>query len=90
VKARPKDVYAIINQGNPYIATEAGYLPVEKINNDFYFTYPVKVGPGSVAVAMGVMFGLLGSLIASADGGTTKDVEMKIDHLSGRFIQASY
>ncbi len=87
LKVRSKDVYAIVYDGIPYIASEHGYFPVEKINNDFYFTLTAKVGPGTgEAVAMGVLFGLLGTLILYDFDSPTKSVEMKIDHLTGRFV----
>jgi hypothetical protein len=84
-KIKAKDIYAIVYKGQPYIATEYGYYPLQKTGDDFFFTGKAKVtaNTGDVIVA-GVFFGLIGSLIASDAEAT---FEMKIDHLNGGFIR---
>jgi hypothetical protein len=80
-----KDTYAVIYNGVPYISTEYDYYPLQKRDNDFYFTGKAKATANSGEVMMASMlFGLVGGLLASNASGT---FEMKIDHLSGGFIR---
>jgi hypothetical protein len=84
-KIKAKNVYAIVHNGRPFIATEYGYYPLQKRDGDFYFTGKAKVtaNTGDV-IAANVFFGILGGLIASNADAT---FEMKIDHLNGGFIR---
>ena len=84
-KVKGKDIYAIVYNGQAFIATEYGYYPLQKRDDDFFFIGKAKVtaNAGDV-VAAGVFFGLMGSLMASNADAT---FEMKIDHLNGGFIR---
>jgi hypothetical protein len=84
-KVKAKDIYAIVYQGKPYIATDYGYYPLQKLNDDFYFTGKAEVNAkaGDV-IAAGFFFGIIGGLIASDAEAT---FEMKIDHINGGFIR---
>ncbi|WP_295791537.1 hypothetical protein [Mucilaginibacter sp.] len=84
-KVKPAKVYAIVFKGLPYISCRGVYYPLKKENGEFLFTGRAQVtaNNGDVIVA-GAMFGILGSLLASNADAT---FEMKIDHLSGRFIR---
>ena len=84
-KVRAKDVYAIVHQGQPYVATDYGYYPLQKTGDDFFFTGKAKVtaNAGDVIVA-GVFFGIIGGLIASDASAL---FEMKLDHLNGGFMR---
>ena len=84
-KVKSKDIYAIVHNGQPYIATDYGYYPLQKTGDDFYFTGKAKVtaNAGDVIVA-GVFFGIIGSLIASDASAL---FEMKLDHLNGGFMR---
>jgi hypothetical protein len=85
-KIKSKNVYAIIYQGKPYIATDFGYYLLEKIENDFYFTGKAKVAASQTDVLMASMFfGIIGGLLASSPGDAL--FEMKIDQVSGGFIR---
>ncbi len=85
-----KDIYAIVYEGKPYIATSYGFYPLKKRKNDFYFTGKEKISSNisantKEAIMTGVFFGLTGVLIASSPQHTYFD--MKIDHISGGFIR---
>lgn len=85
-KIKAKDIYALVYKGKPYIATDYGYYPLNKEEDDFYFTGKAKVQPSTASVvAASAFFGILGGLLVSA----TSDAlfEMKIDHASGGFIR---
>jgi len=84
-KVKATKVYAIVYKGQPYVATRGVYYQLKKENDDFVFTgkEQVSAGNGDV-IAATVMFGVLGSLLTS---NTEATFEMKIDHLSGRFIR---
>lgn len=84
-KVKGEDIYAIVHNGQPYIATDYGFYPLQKTSDDFFFTGKAKVtaNTGEVLVA-GFFFGVIGTLIASNAKAT---FEMKIDHSSGGFIR---
>jgi hypothetical protein len=85
VKVSMKDVYAVVDKGQIFIATEYGYYAVQKKDNDFYFTGKAKVNARSGdVIAASIFFGIIGGLIASDANAT---FEMKIDHLNGGFIR---
>jgi hypothetical protein len=78
--------YAFVFQNRLCIITDQGVYPVEKKNNDFYFTGKASVPATSgEVITAGIFFGLIGALAAS--GGTTGIFELKLDHLSGGFIR---
>jgi hypothetical protein len=84
-KVKSKEVYAVVYNGQPFIATDYGYYLLEKRNNDLFFTGKAKVtaNAGDV-IAASLFFGIIGGLIASD---TESVFEMKIDHLNGGFIR---
>ena len=84
-KVKMKNIYAIVNNGQPYIATEYGYYPLQKNGDDFFFTGRAKAtADAGGVVAATVFFGIVGGLIASD---ATAVFEMKIDHLNGGFMR---
>src|SRR5690606_29304742 len=85
IKIKSDDIYALVHDGQPYIATEYGFYPLQKDSNNFTFIGKAKVtaNTGSV-IAAGVFFGVIGSLIAA---NAHSDFEMKIDHRTGGFIR---
>ncbi len=84
IKVKPKDIYAIVYNGQAFIATEYGYYPLQKKDDDFLFTGKAKVSAktGDV-IAASLFFGIIGGLVAS---GSEAIFEMKIDHSNGGFI----
>jgi hypothetical protein len=84
-KIRSKDVYAVVYNGQPFVATEFGYYPLKKVNDDFFFTGKAKATANAGDVlAASFFFGIIGGLIASDAAAT---FEMKIDHVNGGFIR---
>jgi hypothetical protein len=85
VNIKARDIYSIVYKGQPFIATTYGYYPLQKLNDDFFFTGKAKVtaNTGDVVVAS-LFFGIIGGLIASDAEAT---FEMKIDHINGGFIR---
>ena|SRR5579872_6057053 len=85
VKVKSKNLYALVYEGKPFAATTYGFYELGKRDNDFYFTGEVKVTADATDVIVaGMIFGLLGSLLASNADAT---FEMQIDHVSGGFIR---
>lgn len=85
-KIKAKNIYAVVHQGKMFIATDYGYYPAEKYNDDFLFTGKAKVAASAGdMIAAGVFFGIIGSLIAENSANAT--FEMKIDHVNGGFIR---
>ncbi|HTE10577.1 MAG TPA: hypothetical protein VK645_06395, partial [Chitinophagaceae bacterium] len=84
-KVKPKNIYAVVYKGQPFIATAYGYYPLQKTGDDFFFTGKAKVtaSTGDV-IAASLFFGIIGSLIASD---AEASFEMKIDHANGGFIR---
>lgn len=84
-KVKSQSIYAIVYNGQPYIASRDEYSPLKKVGNDFLFTGNAKVSPSmSEQVTASMMLGLLGSLMVSNNEGR---FEMKIDHKNGSFIK---
>ena len=85
IKLKPKSIYAVINKGLLYIATEYGYYPLQKFRDNFIFTGDVKVAASSGDISAAQFgFGLIGAALASR--GREERYDMLIDHLTGRFI----
>jgi hypothetical protein len=84
-KVKSRKVYAIVYQGQPYIATQTDYYPLKKVGGDFLFTGKAKAtaATGDVIIAS-AFFGIMGGLMAS---NTESTVEMKLDHINGGFIR---
>ncbi len=84
IKVKPKDIYAIVYNGKPYVTTKFGYFPLQKSKGDFYFVGKTNVSANSGdVVAAGMFFGVIGSLLASNANAT---FIMKLDHTNGGFI----
>ena len=85
IKLRSKSLYAVIAGGHPYIATEYGYYPLQKINDNFFFTGDIKIAASNQDIVSGELgFGLLGAGLAAM--GSKARYDMIIDHLNGRFF----
>jgi hypothetical protein len=79
------DVYAVVDSGAAYANTGFGYSKITKRDGDFYFIGKSKINmSGGEAFTMGMMYGLLGSMLIPDK---TATFEMKIDHLNGGFIK---
>ena len=83
-----KDWYAYVFENKIFLSTSIHEVyPVEKKGNDFYFKGKIWT-PATTAqsITMGLAFGILGTLAASA--GNTETTELKIDYKTGAFIRA--
>ena len=84
-----KDWYAYVFDNKIFLSSPYHEVyPVEKKRNDFYFKGRIWTTTTTTqSIAMGVAFGLLGTLAAS--GGTVSDItDLKIDYKTGAFIRA--
>lgn len=79
-------IYAIVYRGVPYVVTHYGYFLLEKKDDEFYFTGPLRVNvtDGEVAVSE-VALGLVGRGIVT-DAGDKNFYRVLIDHQNGEFI----
>ena len=81
-----KKVYAFTHNNQLYIATEFGYYPLIKKDNNFYFT-----GKARVSADIGEMF--LGGLLLGGWGvglaaeNNSAVFEMKLDYIDGSFMK---
>jgi hypothetical protein len=85
IKLRPKDLYAVVYKGRPYIATEYGFYPLERVRDNFFFTGDIRVAANSSDYLLGFgMTGLIGVFVASR--GYEETYDLLIDPLNGNFI----
>jgi hypothetical protein len=79
-------IYAFVYKGVPYVVTHYGYFLLEKKDDEFYFTGPLRVNATDGEVAVGeVAFGLVGRGIVT-DTGDKNFYRVLIDHENGEFI----
>lgn len=84
-KVKINDFYCIVYKGQPFICTDYGYYPLQKRENDFYFTGKAYITANAKSVSTATFyFGIIGGLIASDAKAL---YEMKIDHQNGGFIR---
>jgi hypothetical protein len=82
---KPRDVYAVVYKGMPFIATEYGYYPIQRIDNDLYFTGDLRIAASMSDLASAQFgMGLLGRYIAGKGLRTT--YRLQLDHISGDFV----
>lgn len=84
-----KDWYAYVFDNKIFLSSPNHEVyPVEKKRNDFYFKGRIwTTATTTQSMAMGMAFGLLGTLAAS--GGTMSDItDLKIDYKTGAFMRA--
>lgn len=84
LKIKPKDAYAFVHEGSPYVATDYGFYPLNKSNDDFYFIGKTNASANTIdVVGATLLFGIVGGLLASETNAT---FVMKVDHINGGFI----
>ncbi|MFT3679973.1 MAG: hypothetical protein QM791_06850 [Ferruginibacter sp.] len=84
-KVKSKNLYAVVYNGKPFIATRYGYYPLERKDNDLFFTGKAEVSANAGdVIAASFFFGIIGGLLAS-DAEAMFD--MKIDYSNGGFIR---
>ncbi len=79
------EIYSVVYDGRPYIATEWDFYLLKKEQDDFVYRGKMRVGSNDAAMGTAGMFGLAGALIGLAVSPKTNEFyEMKIDYRSGR------
>ncbi len=86
-----RHIFAFVYSGTPYVVTHFGFYPLEKQNDDFYFTGKLRVAPSNGEKTATVVLGsLAGGLTGAvlADGLTTDRANYRvvIDYATGEFI----
>lgn len=84
-KLQSKDIYAVITDGLPYIATQYGYYPMNFENDNFSFIAKLSA-PAKSSIATGIMFGLVGTIVA-AQINTSSYFLSIIDYKNGYIIR---
>ena len=81
----PKDVYAIVFNGHPYIGSNYGFYQLNKVNGDFVFTgkAPTLTSNSGSEFANRFFFGITGALFEPRQ---TSLYNIKVDHLTGQFV----
>ena len=74
-------IYAIVYKGVPYVVTHYGYFLLEKKNDEFYFTGPLRINVTDGEVAALPLFRAI-----IADAGDRNFYRVLIDHQTGEFI----
>jgi len=85
IKLKPKEFYALVYKGKPYIATEYGIYPLERVRDNFFFTGDIHIrGSTSEVVSLALIVGV-GTAIGTALG-FEETYDLLIDPLNGNFI----
>jgi hypothetical protein len=85
IKIKPKEMYAVVYKGVPYMATKYGCYKMQKTDGNFFFTGDLEIKSDiGDSVANDAAYGLLG-VVASLGEETTFD--MRLDHANGKFIR---
>jgi hypothetical protein len=85
VRLRPKNFYALVYKGKPYIATEFGIYPIERVRDNFFFTGDIHIrASGSEVAELAILIGI-GTAIGTAEG-FEETYDLLIDPLNGNFI----
>jgi hypothetical protein len=84
-RIRKDNVYAIVNNGKPFISAQFGYYPLVKNNNDFYFIGDDKLHfiKGQIAKSTSI-FDTTDYLYTPIP---ITSYEIKIDHVNGKFMR---
>lgn len=86
IKIKSDNVYAIVNNGKPFISAQFGYYPLVKNNNEFYFIGDDKINyiKGQV-VKSNSIFSNTEYVFSPLP--LTSVYEIKIDHVNGKFMR---
>lgn len=83
-KTRPGELYAIVYNGKPYIATQFGFFPMQKKNNTFTFVGMINTATTTGIIIAGAALGALGSVIAANESAV---YEVEIERATGKYIR---
>ena len=85
VKADRKKIYAVVSNGMPFLVTEYGYYPMQRVGREFVTVGDVRSVPSMNDLGTAqVAFGLIGRALAKS--GYERKYQLMIDHLNGRLI----
>jgi hypothetical protein len=83
---KSKEAYAVVDKGQAFIVADNSFYPLNRVNNDFYFTGKAKVGASTSDVIMfSTTLLILG--VGFTDDVSKATFDMKIDHTNGEFIR---
>lgn len=85
-KINPKDYYAVVHDGNPFISSQDQFYALIKEDNDFIFVGPVKeTASATNVVVASVLLGAIGGMLVS--GPETNYYTQKLDYVNGSFVR---
>lgn len=85
-KINPKDYYAVVHTGNPFISSQEQFYALMKDEDDFVFVGPVKeTASATNVVVASVLLGAIGGMLVS--GPETNYYMQKLDYANGSFIR---
>ncbi|MGJ1412069.1 hypothetical protein ACR78Z_20575 [Sphingobacterium thalpophilum] len=85
-KINPKDYYAVVHAGLPFVSSQGQFYALTKEGNDFIFIGPVKeTASATNVVAASVLLGAIGGMLAS--GSEINYYTQKLDYVNGTFIR---
>ncbi len=86
VKLKSSETYAVVMNGDLFIATPYDFYQLVKTGDDFYFTGEIKTRPGTAQLLVGqAFFGIVGPIVM-INKGVRSTFYTKLDHVNGRFI----
>lgn len=85
-KVNPKDYYAVVHAGNPFISSQDQFYALIKEDDDFIFVGPVmETASATNVVVASVLLGAIGGALVA--GPETNYYTQKLDYANGTFIR---
>ncbi|WP_448139259.1 hypothetical protein [Sphingobacterium siyangense] len=85
-KIKPKDYYAVVHTGRPFVSSQEQFYALSKEDNDFIFVGPVKeTASATNVVVASVLLGAIGGMLVS--GPETNYCSQKLDYVNGSFVR---
>ncbi|WP_286767780.1 MULTISPECIES: hypothetical protein [Sphingobacterium] len=85
-KVNPKDYYAVVHAGNPFISSQDQFYALIKEDDDFIFVGPVmETASATNVVVASVLLGAIGGVLVA--GPETNYYAQKLDYANGSFIR---
>lgn len=85
-KIKPKDYYAVVHTGHPFVSSQEQFYALSKEDNDFIFVGPVKeTASATNVVVASVLLGAIGGMLVS--GPEINYYTQKLDYVNGTFIR---
>ncbi|WP_411972342.1 hypothetical protein ACLCDV_23145 [Sphingobacterium sp. Lzh-3] len=85
-KVNPKDYYAVVHAGNPFISSQDQFYALIKEDDDFIFVGPVvETASATNVVVASVLLGAIGGVLVA--GPETNYYTQKLDYANGSFIR---